>query len=191
MMNCVLSYAKIWLNALSQRRLETHPILLPCNSTLLFIRTCANKSNNVWLTVGHKEGKWFPDDFHEWIASRMTKYCCPLKIVIFLLRPLLFILYCFLQSYSFFVNSSTIWQNGNHSIDDIFRCNFVNEQFGILIKISLKFEFKGPIDNSLVLVKIMAWCRIGVQIKADPIHWRIYAALGGRWVKIGVLITKA
>ena len=36
--------------------------------------------------------------------------------------------------------------------DDIFKCIFVNEKFCILIKISLKFIRKGPIDNNLALV---------------------------------------
>ena len=36
--------------------------------------------------------------------------------------------------------------------DDIFRCIFVNEKFWILIKISLKFIAKGPVDNNLALV---------------------------------------
>ena len=36
--------------------------------------------------------------------------------------------------------------------DDIFKCIFVNESFSILIKISLKFVPKGPIDNNPALV---------------------------------------
>ena len=50
------------------------------------------------------------------------------------------------------------------------------------IKISPKFVPKSPIDNNTALVKIMAWRRIGDKPlsdpNADPIHWRIYAALG-------------
>ena len=38
-------------------------------------------------------------------------------------------------------------QNGRHLADDIFRCIFVNEKFCILIKISLIFVAKGPIDD--------------------------------------------
>ena len=40
----------------------------------------------------------------------------------------------------------------------------MNENFRVLIKISLKFvKFgpKGPIDNNSALVEIMAWRRIG------------------------------
>ena len=50
------------------------------------------------------------------------------------------------------LNSSPPGQNGRHFADDIFRCNFVNEEFCILVKISLKFVPKGPIDNDQALV---------------------------------------
>ena len=42
------------------------------------------------------------------------------------------------------VNSSPPGQNGRHVADDIF---IWNEKFCILIRISLKFVVKGPIDN--------------------------------------------
>ena len=62
--------------------------------------------------------------------------------------------------------------------DDIFNCIFLNEKIGILI--SLKFVPKGLIDNIPALVQIMAWRRIAIiWTNATPIHWRIYAALGG------------
>ena len=41
---------------------------------------------------------------------------------------------------------------GRHIADDIFRCIFVNEKFGILIKISLKYAPKGPVDNNPALI---------------------------------------
>ena len=44
------------------------------------------------------------------------------------------------------VNSSPPGQNGCHFADDIFRCIFMKENFYVLIKISLKFFPKGPID---------------------------------------------
>ena len=50
------------------------------------------------------------------------------------------------------LNSSPPGQNGRHFADDTFRCVFVNEKFCILIKISLKFVPKGPIDNISALV---------------------------------------
>ena len=33
----------------------------------------------------------------------------------------------------------------------------MNEKFHILIRISLKFVLKGPIDNNSELVQVMAW----------------------------------
>ena len=51
-----------------------------------------------------------------------------------------------------YVNSSSPGQNGSHFAEDIFRCIFMNEKFCILIKISLKFVSKGPIDNNPALV---------------------------------------
>ena len=39
-------------------------------------------------------------------------------------------------------------QNGHRFIDDIFICILVNDFFFILIKISLTFAPKGPIDNT-------------------------------------------
>ena len=50
------------------------------------------------------------------------------------------------------VNSSPPGQNGRRFADDSFRCIFVNEKFCILIKISLTFVPKGPIDNNPALV---------------------------------------
>ena len=67
--------------------------------------------------------------------------------------------------------------------DYIFRCIFMNEKFCILIKISLKFVPKGPIDINpgFGLDDGLAPHRRQAIIwtNADPIHWRIYAALGG------------
>ena len=40
--------------------------------------------------------------------------------------------------------------------DDIFKCILFMENVWILIKISLKFVFKGPINNILELVEITA-----------------------------------
>ena len=41
--------------------------------------------------------------------------------------------------------------SGSYFADDIFSCIFVNEKNCILIKISLKFVPKGPIDNNPAL----------------------------------------
>ena len=50
------------------------------------------------------------------------------------------------------VNSSPPGQNGCHLADDIFRCVFINENFCIVIKISLRFVSKCPIDNISTLI---------------------------------------
>ena len=52
--------------------------------------------------------------------------------------------------------------------DKIFKCIFVNEKFCILIRISLKFVPKGPIDNNQALAQIMAWHRIGDKPLSEP-----------------------
>ena len=59
------------------------------------------------------------------------------------------------------INSSPPEQNGRHFTNDILRCIFVNENFCILLEISLKFVPKVSIDNNPALVQIMAWHRIG------------------------------
>ena len=79
---------------------------------------------------------------------------------------------------SWFSHFSHTAENGRHFADYIFRCIFGNEMFCISFRISLKFVPMCPIDNNTTLVLIMAWRRI-CWINADPIHWRIYAALGG------------
>ena len=45
------------------------------------------------------------------------------------------------------VNTLRPRQDGRHFADDIFKCIFLNENFLIAIKISLKFVPKGPINN--------------------------------------------
>ena len=59
------------------------------------------------------------------------------------------------------LSSSPPGQNGCHFADDIFECIFVNEKLCILIKISLKFLPKAPIDYKSASVQVMAWRRPG------------------------------
>ena len=59
-------------------------------------------------------------------------------------------------------------QNGHNFRDDIFRYLLLNENIWILIKISLKFVHKGPINNIPALVQIMAWCRPGDKPLSEP-----------------------
>ena len=52
-------------------------------------------------------------------------------------------------------------QNGRHFADDNFKCIFLDKNVWILIKSSMKFVPKGPINNIPALVQIMAWRRPG------------------------------
>ena len=61
----------------------------------------------------------------------------------------------------------------------------MNEKFWILIQIALKFVSKGPIDDMSALVQAMAWRQAITWTKADPVQWRIYAALGGDELNLG------
>ena len=65
------------------------------------------------------------------------------------------------------VNTLRPRQNGRHLPDNIFKCIFLNENILNLIKISLKFVPKGPINNIPALVQIMARLRPGDK----PIIW--------------------
>ena len=51
--------------------------------------------------------------------------------------------------------------------DDIFKCVFINENFCIFFRISLKFVPSGTIYNKAALVQVMAWCRTGDK----PLLW--------------------
>ena len=72
-----------------------------------------------------------------------------------------------------FVNTLRWRQNGHHFADDIFKCMFLNENVWILIKISLKFIPKGPINNIPALVQIMAWRRSGDKPLSEPMMVRL------------------
>ena len=52
--------------------------------------------------------------------------------------------------------------------DDIFNRIFMNENVWILIKISLKFVPKGPIDTKPALVQVMTWCQTGDKPLPEP-----------------------
>ena len=102
-------------------------------------------------------------------------------------------------------NTLTPIQNGRHFPDNIFKCIFLNENAWILIKISLKFVPKGPINKIPALVQIMAWRRSGDKPLSEPMmvsllthicvtrpQWVKYQASGRHFVdstsKCGFLI---
>ena len=73
----------------------------------------------------------------------------------------------------YFVNTLRLRQNGHHFPDDIFQWIFLNENVWILIKISLKFVLKRPINNIPALVQIMAWCQTGHKPLSEPMMVRL------------------
>ena len=78
-------------------------------------------------------------------------------------------------------------QNGRHSADDIITCIFLNKNIWILIKISLKFVPKGPINNIPALVQIMAWHRPGDKPLFDQMLVSLLTHMcvtRPQWVKI-------
>ena len=64
-------------------------------------------------------------------------------------------------------------QDGQHFPDDIFQSIFLNENYCILIQISLKHVLKGPIYNNPALVQIMAWRRPGNKPLSEPMMLRL------------------
>ena len=53
--------------------------------------------------------------------------------------------------------------------DDSFKCILFNENCRILIRISLKFVPRNPIDNKPALVQEMAWRRRGAKALPEPV----------------------
>ena len=76
------------------------------------------------------------------------------------LRHITYIMYP-RQTFYIFINTLRPRQNGCHFADDTFKRIFLKENVTILIKISLKFVPKSPIDNVPALFQIMAWRRPG------------------------------
>ena len=85
-----------------------------------------------------------------------------------------------------FFSSYPLGQNGRHFADDIFKRIFVNEEWCILIKISLKFVSKGLIRNTTALIYITAWHRIADKPLSESILTQFtdtYMRHYGRWIQ--------
>ena len=67
------------------------------------------------------------------------------------------------------VNTLRPRRNGQHFANDIFKHIFFHENVWISITISLEFVPKGPINNILALVQIMAWRRPGDKPLSEPL----------------------
>ena len=68
----------------------------------------------------------------------------------------------------YLLNTLRSRQDGRHFPDDIFKRIFLHKNAWSLIKISLKFVAKGPIDNIPALVQIMAWRHPGDKPLSEP-----------------------
>ena len=68
----------------------------------------------------------------------------------------------------FLINTLRPRQNGRHFPEDLSKCIFLTENVWILIRISLKFVPKGPINNNPALVQMMAWRRPGDKPLSGP-----------------------
>ena len=51
---------------------------------------------------------------------------------------------------------------------DNLKCIFLNENDRILIRISLKFVPKSPMNHKSALVQVKAWCRTGDKPLPEP-----------------------
>ena len=84
-------------------------------------------------------------------------------------------------------------QNGRHFADGTFKRIFLNENVRILIKVSLKFVPKSPMDNIPALFQIMAWHRPGDKPLSETMVVRLLTHCVARpqWVKTGPGYWKA
>ena len=70
---------------------------------------------------------------------------------------------------------------------DISRCIVLNKKSLYLIRISLEFVPKSPIDNKSALVQVMAWRRTGAKPLHKPMLTQFtdaYLRHEGRWFKL-------
>ena len=88
-------------------------------------------------------------------------------------------------------NSLRPRRNRRHFADAIFKWIFLNENVSILIRLSLKFVPKAPINNIPVLVQIMAWRRPGDKPSSEPMMVSLpthICVTRPQWVK-GLILT--
>ena len=83
------------------------------------------------------------------------------------------------------VNTWRPRQHRRRFADDIIKCIFFNENCCVLIKTSLKYVRKGPIDNNPALVQITAWRRLGDKTFSEPMMVSLpthMCVVRSRWV---------
>ena len=67
-------------------------------------------------------------------------------------------------------------KKGQHFIDVIFKCIFLNENLCMLIQNQLKFVSQGPINNKFVLIMAMAWHCEGSKPLPEPVMTQLTEA---------------
>ena len=93
-----------------------------------------------------------------------------------------------------FIFNTLRWeQNGHHFPNNILKWIFFDKNAWISIKISLKFVHRGPMNNILVLVQIMAWRRPGGKPLSEPMMVRLLLHICitlPQWVKHNIIFQK-
>ena len=83
-------------------------------------------------------------------------------------------------------------QNGCDFADDAFKCIFLNDKVKILIKTSLEFLCKCPINNIPALVDIMAWCQPCDKPLFEPVMFSLLTHIcvtRPQWVNTELLVS--
>ena len=75
-------------------------------------------------------------------------------------------------------NSCSPGENDRDFAVDVFRCIFVNKNYCILIKISLKFVPKSPIDNKTALVQMYLRLFRAKPLSEPMLNWFTDANMG-------------
>ena len=129
----------------------------------------------IWINPVMYMSRALETHVNNWIklqlySHKKDKVSCCLKMLAIPSLNLLSILieWIFLSITPTTVKTLRPRENGRHFADDIFKCIFVNGNFWIPIKISLKFVPKDPINNISALVQIMAWRRPGDKPLSEP-----------------------
>ena len=110
----------------------------------------------------HRQPQWLLDDQlngHVFCSHKILLWEPTWQSFIIIMgQPDLLLMYSHVRLlFSAFINTLGPRQNGRHFADDIFTCILLNENVWILIKISLSFVPKGPINNIPALVQVMNW----------------------------------
>ena len=108
---------------------------------------------------------------YPWVNWAINVYTCWWTVFLYSLGP---------------VNTWRPPQNGGDFTDDVFKCIFLNENVWILLKISLKFVPKVPINNMPAFVQIIAGRRPGDKPLSEPMMVNLLTHISitqPQWVK--------